>query len=149
VRRLKGEPNFDNSWSVELDAERSAAVVLRYLRPHIDADGHLLVGESNLSRNREFLLVRHSVTPGFDYAPLHRAISKMGYVLDLPTRSTYLVKTTDRTNAHILGDRLEEFCPYDSLMVTGLAHDFAIWTSTDGMYVASEGWLVRDRAARA
>ena len=142
IRRLKGEPNFDNSWNVELEKERTSATLLRYLRPQITGNGHLLVSEIDARRGREFLLVRHSVTEGFDYRPLFKALSRLGHVLDLPTECTHIVKTTDRTNTHILGDFLEEFCPYDSLMVTGIAADFSVWSASGGMYIAEEGWLV-------
>lgn len=126
VRRLKGEPNFDNSWEVELEPKRTSAAVARYLGRCVGHSGHLIVSETNPLRNREYLLIRHSVTSGFDYTPLRRAIARIGYVLDLPTASTYIVQTNDKTKAHLLGDRLEELCPYDSLMVTGIAPDFTV-----------------------
>lgn len=147
VRRLKGEPNFDNSWSITLTKPRTVAVLLRYLKRFIAADGHLIVTRSDATRQREFLLVRHSITAGFDYAPFRRELSKIGFALDLPTEATYILKTSNSTNAQILGDRLEEFCPYDSLMVAGINHDFAVWSSSGGMFVACEGWLVKARAA--
>lgn len=147
VRRLKGEPNFDNSWSIRLNKPRAAAVLLRYLKRFIAADGHLIVTKSETTRERDFILVRHSVTAGFDYAPLRRELAKIGFALDLPTEATFIIKTASKTNAHILGDRLEELCPYDSLMVAGISHDFAVWSSTGGMFVACEGWLVKARAA--
>lgn len=149
IRRLRGEPNFDKSWRVVVDDRHSAATVLRYLKRFIAADGHLVVARTNPTRSREFLLVRHSVTEGYDYAPLHRELGKLGYPLDLPTSSTHIIKTTDHTNAQLLGDRLEEFCPYDSMMVAGISYDFAVWTATDGMFVAYEGWLVRRAFAEA
>jgi hypothetical protein len=126
VRRLKGEPNFDNSWEVQLDRDRSSAVLARYLSRSFAASGHLIVGETNPSRSREYLLIRHSTTPGFDYTPLRHAVSRLGFVHELPLTSTYLVRTSDRTQAHLLGDRLEELCPYDSLMVTGISPDLTI-----------------------
>lgn len=126
IRRLKGEPNFDASWELQLDERRDSRVLARLLSRATGGNGHLIVCETNPSRNREYLLIRHSSTPGFDYAPLRREIARLGFVLDLPTGSTFLVKTNDRTQAHILGDRLEELCPWDSLMVTGVARDFTI-----------------------
>lgn len=147
VRRLKGEPNFDNSWSITLPRPRPTAVLLRYLKRFIAADGHLIVTKSAPTRHREFLLIRHSVTAGHDYAPLRRELAKIGFALDLPTSATYILKTSNTTNAQLLGDRLEEFCPYDSLMIAGVGHDFAVWSASGGMFVACEGWLVRSRAA--
>ena len=147
VRRLKGEPNFDNSWSIPLSRPRPASVLLRYLKRFIAADGQLIVTKSDPSRQREFLLIRHSVTDGYDYTPFRRELAKLGFALDLPTASTYILKTSNTTNSQILGDRLEEFCPYDSMMIAGISHDFAVWSSGGGMFVASEGWLVKAHTA--
>lgn len=128
IRRLKGEPNFDASWQLQLDDHRSSRVLARYLGRTVASNGHLIISEVNPSRQREYLLIRHSVTPGHDYEPLRREIGRLGFVLDSPASSTFIVKTSDRTQAHVLGDRLEEFCPWDSLMVTGLSRDFTMWS---------------------
>lgn len=148
VRRLKGEPNFDKSWTVTVDGGRRSETVLRYLRRHIADEGQLIVARLNPVVQRECLLIRHSVTPNYDYTPLLAAIGSLGRVLELPLRGTYVVRADASGNASVLGEQLGELCPYDSLMVLGISSDFSVWSSADGMYAAAEDWLVRNEEIR-
>ena len=141
IRRLRGTPNFDSSWIVGSGEHRRADVLLRYLRP-CAPEGTLIVGRTDYSRSRPFLLIRHSVTPGFDYAPFHEALAAVGSPLDLPMSSTYLVPCDEGTDSRALGARLEGLIPYDSIMVVGIGHDVAVTTSS-GLYEAPEDWMVR------
>ena len=149
VRRLKGEPNFDKSWFVVSKKPRRSETLLRYLRQAAGGDGSLMVGRMIPHRTREFLLIRHSFTHGFDYAPLLRGISSLGSVLDVQMRGTYVVRSSDPADAMTLGERLGELCPYDSLMVVGISHDFSIWSSAVGMFTAAEEWLIRSEELRS
>lgn len=125
LRGLQAEPNFDSSWQVLLSEERHAAPLARYLRMRIGGDGRLLVARTHFSINRDFLLVRHSMTPGADYGELHLALSRLGTVHQIPFESTFVVETTDTTDVQTLGEALGQLCPDESLMVIGISHDFA------------------------
>ena len=74
MRRLGAEPNFDQSWQVFLPEGRHAAPLVRYLRSHLGGDVRLLVACTQFTTMRDFLLVRHSLTPGADYSELHDAL---------------------------------------------------------------------------
>ena len=129
MRRLGAEPNFDQSWQVWLPEGRHAAPLVRYLRPHTGPDARLLVACAHFSRARDFLLIRHSLTPGGDYSELRGAIERLGTIVDLPFESTFVVQSDDRTEVQTLGRALGELCPDDSLMVTGISHDWAFCNS--------------------
>jgi hypothetical protein len=138
MRRLGAEPNFDQSWQVWLPEGRHAAPLVRYVRSQIEPDARLLVGCTQFTKARDFLLVRHSLTPGHDYTELQDAIHRLGVVIELPFDSTYVVQSSDRTDVQTLGLALGELCPDASLMITGISHD---WAYCDGqvsrMHVAS------------
>lgn len=141
MRRLGAEPNFDQSWQVFLPEGRHAAPLVRYIRSHIDAEARLLVACTQFTTNRDFLLVRHSLTPGADYSELHDALERLGTVVELPFESTFVVQTTDRTDVKTLGEALGELCPDESLMVTGVSHDWAYCNSgVSRMFVATEAY---------
>lgn len=125
LRRLGAEPNFDSSWQVLLSEDRHAAPLVRYLRMMIGGDARLLVARTHFTTSRDFLLIRHSLTPGADYSELHRAIERLGTVLDLPFESTFVVDSSDTTDVQTLGQALGELCPDDSLMAIGISHDWA------------------------
>jgi hypothetical protein len=125
MRRLGAEPNFDQSWQVWLPEGRHAAPLVRYLRSHLGAEARLLVACAQFTTARDFLLVRHSLTPGADYGELHDAIHRLGVVVELPFESTFVVQSDDRTDVQTLGLALGELCPDASLMVTGISHDWA------------------------
>lgn len=125
LRRLRAEPNFDQSWEVEFEDARDAGVLARYLRMAIGGDAKLLVAPLSPTSRRDFLLVRHSLTPDADYRELHGALERLGWVLELPFDSTFIVDTDDRTEVHALGEALAQLCPDDSLMVTGIGSEFA------------------------
>jgi hypothetical protein len=135
LRRLRAEPNFDQSWEVRLPEERSAAAVARFLRMMIGANGRLLVARTRHTRNRELLLVRHSLTPGANYAELHDAMRRLGRVLDLPFESTFVIDADDASDVLTLGDALAHLCPDESLMVAGISRDLAFCggIATDGL----------------
>lgn len=138
MRRLGAEPCFDQSWQVWLTEERHAAVLVRWLRPRISANGRLLVACTQFSTARDFLLIRHSMTPGADYRELHDAILRLGTIVDLPFESTFVVRSDDRTDVGTLGRALGELCPDDSLMVAGISHDWAYSDSgVSRMHVAA------------
>jgi hypothetical protein len=60
-------------------------------------------------------------------------------VVDLPFESTFVIQTDDRTDVHTLGAALGELCPDESLMVTGVSHDWAYCNSgASRMFVANE-----------
>ena len=101
MRRLGAEPNFDQSWQVFLPEGRHAAPLVRYLRAQTAPDAKLLVACTQFTTARDFLLVRHSLTPGADYS------------------------NQRRTDVNTLGLALGELCPDESLMVTGISHDWA------------------------
>lgn len=137
MRRLGAEPNFDQSWQVFLPEGRHAAPLVRYIRTQLDPEARLLVACTQFTTNRDFLLVRHSLTPGADYSELHDALHRLGTVVDLPFESTFVVQTADRTDVQTLGAALGELCPDESLMVTGVSHDWAYCTSgVSRMFVA-------------
>ncbi len=129
MRRLGAEPNFDQSWHVWLSDAHHAAPLLRWLRPHIADDARVLVACTHFSTARDFLLVRHSLTPGADYSELHEALDRLGTVVELPFESTFVLRSDDRTDVRTLGDALSELCPDESLMVTGISHDWAYGNS--------------------
>lgn len=139
MRRLGAEPNFDQSWQVFLPEGRHAAPLVRYVRSQLAEDSRLLVACTQFTTARDFLLVRHSLTPGADYSELHDALERLGIVVELPFESTFVIASDDRTDVRTLGDALSELCPDESLMVTGISHDWAYCTSgVSRMFVASE-----------
>lgn len=139
MRRLGAEPNFDQSWHVWLPEGRHAAPLVRYLRSHLGEDARLLVACTQFSTVRDFLLVRHSLTPGSDYSELHDALHRLGTVVELPFESTFVIQSADRTEVSTLGAALGELCPDESLMVTGISHDWAYCNSgSSRMFVGDE-----------
>ena len=138
MQRLGAEPNFDQSWFVWLSEERHAAPLVRWLRSQIDHDARLMVACTQFTTSRDFLLIRHSLTPDADYSELRDAVERLGVVVELPFESTFVVKSDDRTDVQTLGRALGELCPDEALMVTGISHDWAY--CEDGvsrMYVAA------------
>jgi hypothetical protein len=137
MRRLGAEPSFDASWQVFLPEGRHAAPLVRYVRSQLAPESRILVACSQFTTARDFLLVRHSLTPGADYSELHDALERLGVVIPLPFESTFIVQSEDRTDVRTLGLALGELCPDESLMVTGVSHD---WAYCDGresrMFVA-------------
>src|SRR6478672_3324849 len=137
LARLGAEPNFDQSWCVWLPEGRHSAPLIRYLRAHIGTDAKTIVACTQFTTTRDFLLVRHSMTVDADYSDLHRALERLGTVVDLPFESTFVIRSDDQTDVQTLGLALGELCPDDSLMVTGISHD---WAYSDGginrMFVA-------------
>jgi hypothetical protein len=129
MRRLGAEPNFDQSWQVFLPEGRHAAPLVRYLRAQTTPDSRLLVACTQFTTARDFLLVRHSLTPGADYSELHDALERLGTVVPLPFESTFVIQSLYanemRTDVNTLGLALGELCPDESLMVTGVSHDWA------------------------
>jgi hypothetical protein len=139
MRRLGAEPNFDQSWVVWLPDGRHSALLIRYLRTHIGSDAKLLVACTQFTTTRDFLLVRHSLTPDADYSELHNALERLGTVVELPFESTFVIRSDDRTEVQTLGRALGELCPDDSLMVTGINHDWAFSDSSGSrMFVAAD-----------
>jgi len=139
MRRLGAEPNFDQSWYVWLPEGRHSAPLIRYVRPHVSPDARILVACTQFTRARDFLLVRHSLTPDADYTELHSAIERLGVIVDIPFESTFVVQSTDNTDVQTLGAALGELCPDDALMVTGISHDWAYCDSgVSRMFVAEE-----------
>jgi hypothetical protein len=139
LRRLGGEPNFDQSWQVFLPEGDHSAALVRYLRSQLGPDAKLLVACAQFTTTRDFLLVRHSLTPGADYTELHDALHRLGTVVELPFESTFVIQSEDRTEVQTLGAALGELCPDESLMVTGISHDWAYSNSgTSLMFVAGE-----------
>ena len=137
MRRLGAEPSFDQSWQVYLPAGRHAAPLVRYVRSQLTPDARLLVACTQFTTSRDFLLVRHSLTPGADYSELHDALDRLGTVMPLPFESTFVVRSDDRTDVRTLGQALGELCPDESLMVTGISHDWAYTEAgTSRMFVA-------------
>jgi hypothetical protein len=145
MRRLGAEPNFDQSWQVFLPEGRHAAPLVRYLRSQLAADAKLLVACAQFTRARDFLLIRHSLTPGADYSELHDALERLGTLVDLPFESTFVVQSADRTDLRTLGRALGELCPDESLMITGVSHDWAY--SNSGMSRMFVGGAERGEAA--
>ena len=147
IRRLGAEPNFDQSWHVFLSSDRHAAPLVRWLRSATPPDARLLVACSQFTTARDFLLIRHSLTPDADYTELHDAIARLGVVVDVPFESTFIVRSDDRTEVNMLGRALSELCPDDSLMVLGVNHDWAYMDSgLSRMYVAAEADEVHFRS---
>lgn len=139
LRGLGAEPNFDSSWQVLLSEERHAAPIARYLRMRIGGNARILVAQTHFSMNRDFLLVRHSMTPGANYCELHTALERLGRFCAIPFESTFVVQTEDSTDVQTLGLALGELCPDESLMVIGISHDFAYSVGPLGrMFVAGE-----------
>ena len=139
MRRLGAEPNFDQSWHVWLPEGRHAAPLVRYLRQAIGDDARILVASTQFTSSRDFLLVRHSLTPGADYSELHDALERLGIVAELPFESTFVIQSEDRTDLQTLGEALGELCPDDSLMVIGISHDWAYCNSgISRMHVADD-----------
>ena len=138
MRRLGAEPNFDQSWHVWLPEGRHAAPLVRCVRTQLGAGARLLVAATQFTTARDFLLLRHSLTPGADYRELHDAVARLGVVVELPFESTFVVQSDDCTDVQTLGLALGELCPDASLMVTGISHD---WAYCDGdvsrMHVAA------------
>src|SRR5258708_33938846 len=100
MRRLGGEPNFDQSWQVSLPEGRHAAPLVRYIRRQLDPEARLLVACTHFTRARDFLLVRHSLTPGCDYSELHDAILRLGVIIEVPFDSTSFLPSTNPTAPH-------------------------------------------------
>lgn len=139
MRRLGAEPNFDQSWFVWLPEGRHSAALVRYLRTHVGADARLLVACTQFTTSRDFLLVRHSLTPGADYSELHTALERLGIVVEIPFESTFVIQSDDRTDVGTLGRALGELCPDDALMVTGISHDWAYCDEGESrMFVGGE-----------
>jgi hypothetical protein len=112
--------------------------MVRWLRSHLSADARLLVACTQFTSGRDFLLIRHSMTPEADYGELHDAIRRLGVVVDLPFESTFVVRSDDPTDLATLGLALGELCPDDSLMVSGISHDWAYCDSgVSRMHVAA------------
>jgi hypothetical protein len=138
MRRLGAEPNFDQSWHVWLPEGRHSAALVRYLRAHLDDDARMMVACTQFTRARDFLLIRHSMTPDADYGELHDAIARLGDVVELPFESTFVVQSDDLTDVQTLGLALGELCPDDALMVVGISHDWAYCDAgVSQMYVAA------------
>jgi hypothetical protein len=129
IRSVGAEPSFDQSWHVWMTEGRHSAPLLRYLRAHVGSEGSLLVACTSFTRTRDFLLIRHSLTPGAHYGELHSAIERLGTVVELPFETTFVVQSSDVTDVQTLGSALGELCPDDSLMVTGISHDFAFFSA--------------------
>jgi len=125
MRRLGAEPTFDQSWHVWLTEQRHAAPLVRWLRPYVAPDARILVACTQFTTTRDFLMIRHSMTPSADYRELHGAIARLGVVVDLPFEATFVIQSTDRTDVSTLGAALGQLCPDDSLMVVGISHDWA------------------------
>jgi hypothetical protein len=139
LRRLGAEPNFDQSWQVLLSEDRRAAPLVRYLRMAIGGDANILVARTHFTTSRDFLLVRHSLTPGADYSELHAAIDRLGRVLELPFDTAFVVECSQDDDVQAVGDALGELCPDDSLMVIGISRDFAFSSGPlRRMFVAAE-----------
>ena len=131
MRRLGAEPTFDQSWHVWLTEQRHAAPLVRWLRPYVAPDARILVACTQFTTTRDFLMIRHSMTPNADYRELHEAIARLGVVVDLPFEATFVIQSTDRTDVSTLGAALGQLCPDDSLMVVGISHDWAYCDSGD------------------
>ena len=146
MRQLGAEPNFDQSWHVWLPEGRHAAPLVRYLRSHVSPESRLLVACTQFTTARDFLLVRHSLTPDSDYSELHDALDRLGTVVSLPFESTFVIKSTDRSDVQTLGRALGELCPDDSLMVIGVSHDWAYSIAGKSrMFVAAEAQVAQFR----
>jgi len=147
MRKLGAEANFDQSWQVFLPEGRHAAPLVRYIRSHIADEARLLVACTQFTIARDFLLVRHSLTPGADYSELHDALQRLGTVVHLPFESTFVIHSGDHTDVQTLGRALGELCPDESLMITGISHDWAFCNSgRSRMFVAGEAEVAQFRA---
>jgi len=147
MRKLGAEPNFDQSWQVFLPVGRHSAPLVRYIRSHISHDSRILVACTQFTIARDFLLVRHSLTPGANYSELHDALHRLGTVVHLPFEATFVVQSGDRTDVQTLGRALSELCPDEELMLTGVSHDWAFCNSgMSRMFVASDAELAQFRA---
>lgn len=135
LRRLRAEANFDQSWQVRLEEPRAAGVLVRYLRMLVGGAAKLLVAPMQWSRHRDLLLVRHSTTAGADYRELHGALERLGWVLELPFESTFLIDSQDRTDVRGLGEALAQLSPDESIMVVGVGDEFA-WCTGDAPSLA-------------
>jgi hypothetical protein len=139
MRRLGAVPNFDQSWHVFMPEGRHSAPLVRYLRAQLSGDTRLLVASTQFTRTRDFLLVRHSLTPDADYSELHDGLHRLGLVVELPFESTFIVQSNDSTDVQTIGEALGELCPDDSLMVIGVSHDWAYSNFGESrMFVAGE-----------
>ncbi|HVR39782.1 MAG TPA: hypothetical protein VMU84_11860 [Thermoanaerobaculia bacterium] len=139
MRKLGAEPNFDQSWQVWMPEGRHSAPLVRFLRQHLGADARLIVACMQFTTARDFLLVRHSLTPGADYSELHDALERLGTMIPLPFESTFVLQSHDRTDVSSLGQALGELCPDESLMVTGISHDWSYSNSgMSRMFVGAE-----------
>ncbi len=139
MQHLGAEPNFDQSWHIWLPEGRHAAPLVRFLRPHLSEEARLLVACTQFTMARDFLLVRHSLTPDADYSELHSALERLGMIVDLPFDATFVIRSDDRTDVQTLGRALGELCPDESLMAIGISHDWAYCNSgVSRMFVASE-----------
>ena len=145
MRRLGAEPNFDQSWQLWLSEERQAAPLVRWLRMQLGGEARLLVAATQFTTARDFLLVRHSLTPGADYGELHDAINRLGVVIELPFESAFVIQSPDRTDVQTLGLALGELCPDASLMVTGISDD---WAYCDGAIIRSASPSLNDHPSR-
>ena len=90
MRRLGAEPNFDQSWQVFLPEGRHAAPLVRYVRSQMAPEARMLVACTQFTTRRDFLLVRHSLTPGADYSELQDALDRLGTVIPLPFESMFV-----------------------------------------------------------
>lgn len=124
LKRLGARPNFDQSWEAALPRRRAATLV-RYLRMKVGGDAKLLVAPLQTNRARDFLLVRHSLTPGADYGELHGALERIGWVLELPFDATFVIEPDEALDAQSVGEALTQLCPDEALMVTGIGSGFA------------------------
>jgi hypothetical protein len=139
MRRLGAEPNFDQSWQVFLPEGRHAAPLVRFMRAQLAPQSRLLVACAQFTTGRDFLLVRHSLTLGANYSELHSALDRLGIVVALPFESTFVIQSDDRSDVRTLGMALGELCPDESLMVTGISHDWAFChAGTSRMFVAAD-----------
>jgi hypothetical protein len=147
MRKLGAEPNFDQSWTVFLPAGRHSAPLVRYIRSHISHEARILVACTQFTTARDFLLVRHSLTPGADYSELHDALHRLGVVVHLPFESTFVIQSADRTDVQTLGRALGELCPDEELMLTGISHDWSFCNSgMSRMFVAGDAEYAQFRA---
>src|SRR5204863_2321912 len=99
--------------------------LVRWLRRNVAFESRVLVACTQFTTARDFLLIRHSLTPNADYTELHDAIARLGTIVELPFESMFVVQSSDRTDLETLGRALGELCPDDSLMVVGVNHDWA------------------------
>jgi len=127
LRKVEAQPNFENSWELEVPSRRHSVILLRYLRRFLPPDGRLLVGRLHHARNRDFLLVRHSASSASDYSRLQVALGAFGAPLDIGFDATHVIRADTEQDVRMIGEALSEFCPGESLMVTGLNYDFATW----------------------